>query len=793
MSLQVYLPLNGDLHNQGCSGVTVTNNGATVNTSGKIGSCYAFNGSTGYIALSGDELFKIFTGGAQQFSITMWVFHADTTRAILFGDYATSGGIGFNIELSTAHGVRFYWNGSPDTYPANATVTASGWTHVALTYDGTKLQSYINGVEKGSWSGTLATKNKTSGEFRLGRDNRSDSTAFNGRINDFRIYDHALSAAEVKEISQGLVLHYKLDGMDTPNINLGGTSADYNNKTEGQVVTASAWGGDAGSITFHHSGGYAGLPYKEYHKTATGSGGIYAKTANDINLEANTTYTMSCWIKGSRAFNASQHTFNINRGSDNLYITYGTTIPITTDWQFFSKTFTTTDTQNGAYGEMSIVYDDGATDYYVYYSGFKIEKGSTATRWTPPGIQYTTVQDSSGYGHNGSTLNTVSISSDTPRYSASVNLPATNSMINCGRGGMVTDSITVNIWLKSSAWANPVSCTEGGGWNFEASGDYFRFPVYVSGVGYKYGQSSTTKAQICNNQWHMLTGIYDRLNQKVQIYVDGQLDNDYAAGTSNNIGYNGSNVIWIGAEATGSNTTASNGMVGLFSDFRIYATALSADDILSLYHTSAKVDNLGGFHTFELSETNNGLELLAVPLTTSYGNRTNIYTNYNTNGEITLTGSSSIGSDYIKINPTDKTYYYDFELSIDANNQIYLGFERFDAAKTSRSNSACMYAVAVKPSTAVSHAHYHGTINIGTPFDANTPVDTIAVRILNDWSSANGRSMTVHKMSLREVSTLQNTKINKQGQTIITELIEMNDKFRIQKNGIIETNEFLEL
>lgn len=45
MALRVWLPLDGNLNNYGISGVTVTNNGATVNNHGKIGKCYSFSAS----------------------------------------------------------------------------------------------------------------------------------------------------------------------------------------------------------------------------------------------------------------------------------------------------------------------------------------------------------------------------------------------------------------------------------------------------------------------------------------------------------------------------------------------------------------------------------------------------------------------------------------------------------------------------------------------------------------------------------------------------------------------------
>lgn len=218
MSLVCWLPLaDGTLTNNGAGNLTITESNTTNTTNGRIGRCRTFNGSTSYIALAGTDLYNCFKGGTQPFSICMWIYNGDgngtanSNRAVYFGDYNLTGYINFNIEKTAAGLARFYWAGTPDWNAPDTTLTASAWNHLVFTYDGSSVKCYVNGVLKATRSGALAAKSKTTGNFQLGRDSRTGDTAFNGRMNDFRVYDHCLSIHEIRNLNKALLLHYSLD------------------------------------------------------------------------------------------------------------------------------------------------------------------------------------------------------------------------------------------------------------------------------------------------------------------------------------------------------------------------------------------------------------------------------------------------------------------------------------------------------------------------------------------------------------------------------------------------------
>lgn len=234
MSLVVWLPLNGTLENKGISNAKVTNNNATIDNAGKIGSCYSFNGTSAYLQTSNFNPSKW-----PEFSITFWCYPTATFNNL------------FLIRGSNAHRFRIASDGvsfrdtnnsTLRTIGLNATIPIDTWTHLTCIYNRGKISIYINGlitVNNTSYYRNNSTFLSDLKEIRIARyTTTSTSKYYSGKLNDIRIYNHALSPAEVKEIAQGLVLHYKLDNITNGIVQ---DSSGYNhNGTINRTLTLSS-------------------------------------------------------------------------------------------------------------------------------------------------------------------------------------------------------------------------------------------------------------------------------------------------------------------------------------------------------------------------------------------------------------------------------------------------------------------------------------------------------------------------------------------------------------------------
>jgi hypothetical protein len=75
------------------------------------------------------------------------------------------------------------------------------WTHIATTYDGVTQRFYVNGVLVGSNNPAQGSTNvitQANGALRIGGNASSTGEFFNGMIDEVRVYNRALSSAEIQ-------------------------------------------------------------------------------------------------------------------------------------------------------------------------------------------------------------------------------------------------------------------------------------------------------------------------------------------------------------------------------------------------------------------------------------------------------------------------------------------------------------------------------------------------------------------------------------------------------------------
>jgi len=83
------------------------------------------------------------------------------------------------------------------TVTGTSKLPLNAWTHLATTYDGATVRLYVNGLQVASaaQTGSIAT---TTNLLQIGGSPALGAQYFSGRIDEVRIYNRALSAAEIQ-------------------------------------------------------------------------------------------------------------------------------------------------------------------------------------------------------------------------------------------------------------------------------------------------------------------------------------------------------------------------------------------------------------------------------------------------------------------------------------------------------------------------------------------------------------------------------------------------------------------
>lgn len=677
MGLKVWLPLNGTLENRGLDGIGVTSTSGTVSYTkdGKTGRALSCNGST-YCVFNGLNLGSEATICCWSKTSTQkrmkWVIECEVSDRL---NLCENGFYTLNTGDSNENPFK---DESNNTIP----VLVDGvWHHFAVTFGNNQAKLYIDGQYRGTAT-TFKSPACTNGKLKLaGGYNNVHTYDWTGQLDDFRIYDYCLSVKEIKEIYQALILHY---GLDIEPKNLVPFQLTTENYTQNNYQTRTT--STISDFVYHVDG----------LQSETSLDTSYSiLSTNYVTLPSNTTVYLSFHCKGKNTVDFyfgttgySAITRLIDSSNNGFFSPQQVTIGSVCDCWVTLPITTGSDTQYKIQIGMDNPNIFGIGSYIEYKD---IMVSTEEPRNYVPYTENNIVYDCSGYIRNGNINGSVSLDSDSPRYGTCAVFDG-NDYIVVPKSVKVKDSITICMWAYMSDWSSYasrlISCTEGGGWNFEPASGKLNF---VMGTGsssntYKSATSTTTLAQL-GSGWHHFAGTYDGF--KTKLYIDGVLDatND-AYTTKTPIFYNSANGVFIGAEAQTSETVPATSPVkfsGKMSDVRIYATALSAEDIMDLYSTSAYVHNTGTLSCFAINESSENL--LKYENTVLYTNPANTDTRgkYSTrNGDVamlfrptdTYYGSGDERNGKLLYGFFKENTSYVFDLWIDVDDIVYQNINR---------------------------------------------------------------------------------------------------------------------
>ena len=629
MGLLHWWPLNGNLDDIGLKSAPLSSSGTSSISSGKIGSCYKITSALkinnainelnyantsvsfgGWFKFNQSEIASVLTSSIVNSAST-------TPTGNLIGNNSY-GGFGLVWESNNIYSsgsfssIRFYpylRKSSQSIYATSSayTVNFDTWYHFMVVLDivNKKILFYVNGSLHSSTTYSTAIEYE-SHEYYI---NQAWVGGGNGPgksiplyANDIRMYDHALSAKEVKELSKALVLHYDFEDPYTESTtNLFGGRTDFSVTSKwprSQINSTAPTINSDGDMVLY---GYA-TDGNHQSYTVSSQGGY-------TTISPSTTYTLSVYVKYSST-DAYFNMYFYERTDSASVKTNSWRIGCTADevgrWVLRSKTITTQSTTTKMYTELNC-YNCPSTEYIIMKNNtVQLEAKDHATPFTGDTRSNELLYDCSGYGRHATQINNPQfvLDSGSGQYSA--------SLLDNTKGYFDMGTATLNFITSGTVvfWAKYVS-------------DNYKMLFGANDSGSKYYLANTPNGSSSGGNWYSSNG-----GSQGTAYCDGtaytkpKCDSQWHCYAFTGVNFSGWGDLKYFLCKYANNESNSFQFHGYLSDLKVYATALSVDDIKLECQRKASIDRAGNFFTGEVIEyptANNLLELANYNISTIIG------------------------------------------------------------------------------------------------------------------------------------------------------------------------------
>ncbi len=185
-----------DVSGKGNTGTMVGMSPASSAVLGRSGQALSFNGTSQYIALG-----NVLNFASSSYTVSMWAQHRLLAGGWYTRMFSAEGNSGTCASIATDVN-----NNNLISFAVNTKVglgvsvtNASQWHYYTMTWDGTTMTVYVDGIKQGISAATGGTFNCLSTPD-IGKYAVTGMDYYSGSIDDVRIYNRALSATEVKQL-----------------------------------------------------------------------------------------------------------------------------------------------------------------------------------------------------------------------------------------------------------------------------------------------------------------------------------------------------------------------------------------------------------------------------------------------------------------------------------------------------------------------------------------------------------------------------------------------------------------